>query len=57
MINTAKQMHIKVSSDKNEEMQTNAKMVDDLFEIDANGFIKEKFIELFNEEKEGSGGV
>lgn len=57
MINTAKQNHIKVSSDKNEEIQGNVKMVDNLFEIDANGFIKEKFIELFNEEKEGSGGV
>lgn len=34
-------------------MKAQASMVDELFEIDREGFIKQRFIELFKEDSQG----
>ena len=48
----ATQNHIKVTNNNTDEMQAQAKMVDALFEIDKEGFIKQRFIELFKQDSE-----
>lgn len=47
MIDKASQNHIQVTTNNKDEVQGNVKSVDDLFDIDNNGLIKENFIELF----------
>lgn len=52
IISMATQNHIKVTNNNTEEMQAQVKMVDGLFEIDKEGFIKQRFIELFKQDSE-----
>ncbi|MDU4493574.1 MAG: hypothetical protein E7I84_12490, partial [Staphylococcus warneri] len=52
IISMATQNHIKVTNNNTDEMQAQAKMVDALFEIDKEGFIKQRFIELFKQDSE-----
>jgi hypothetical protein len=53
IINTASQSHIQVANNSTDEMKAQASMVDELFEIDREGFIKQRFIELFKEDSQG----
>ncbi|MCI2910935.1 TraM recognition domain-containing protein [Staphylococcus hominis] len=52
MINVANQNYIKVANNSSDDMKAQAKIVDELFEIDREGNIKQKFIELFKEDSQ-----
>ncbi|MDQ7134567.1 TraM recognition domain-containing protein [Staphylococcus aureus] len=52
IISMASKKHINVSDNPLEEIKANAHIVDELFEIDNNGFVKKRFIDLFNEESQ-----
>ncbi|EHT3670503.1 TraM recognition domain-containing protein [Staphylococcus pseudintermedius] len=50
IVSTATKKHINTSDNPLEEVKANAHVVDELFEMDNNGFVKQRFIDLFNEE-------
>ena len=52
MINVANQNYIKGANNSSDDMKAQAKIVDELFEIDREGNIKQKFIELFKEDSQ-----
>ncbi|HFO1542025.1 TPA: TraM recognition domain-containing protein [Staphylococcus aureus] len=53
MIKTATDKHIKVTSNPSDDLKAQATMVDNLFEIDSEGFIKQEFIRLFQQDSKG----
>lgn len=50
IVSTATKKHINTSDNPLEEIKANAHVVDELFEMDNKGFVKQRFIDLFNEE-------
>lgn len=53
MINIATNKHIQVAKDPTNDLKAQATMVDNLFEIDSEGYIKQEFIRLFQQDSKG----